>query len=322
MREIARGREESEQRYFEHLHVNDNKCILISFHLVQKKLREGIQAKDNQVVTYPLKPIGYIKSCFSQRNGTPRQPLLVKNARSTLTLRAELTEDFLCGLEDFSHCWILYMFHQNTDFQKVWGATYEGVRGKIRVPRLNGAKRGVFATRSPHRPCPIGLSVAKVVSVEGDTVTFAGADIVDGSPVLDIKPYVPFCDSVKDATAPSWVDAAIDNDPLQALHVELSPTVREQLHSSWQASTSTLFSDFDAFVNFVKEALSRDIRSVAQRIKVPGRERQGLEQTTLAPTSPCSEGKWHVILDTIDISYDIHADTNKIIIHSSKPITN
>jgi tRNA-Thr(GGU) m(6)t(6)A37 methyltransferase TsaA len=294
----------------------------VSSSLLQKKLRESVQGKDSQLVTYPLKPIGYIRSCFSQRNGTPRQPLLVKNARSTLTLRAELTEDFLCGLEDFSHCWILYMFHENTDFQKVWNATYDGVRGKIRVPRLNGAKRGVFATRSPHRPCPIGLSVAKVVSVEGGTVTFAGADIVDGSPVIDIKPYVPFCDAVKGAVAPSWVDAAIDDDPLQALHVELSPTVREELHTSWQSSTSTLFSEFDAFLNFVMEALSRDIRSVAQRIKVPRRERQGLEQTALSSTVACTEGKWHVILDTIDISYDIDNDTNTIIIHSSKPITN
>lgn len=76
-----------------------------------------------------------------------------------------------------------------------------------RVPRLDGGKLGAFATRSPHRPCPIGLSVARVVGVEGRTLVLGGADIVDGSPVLDIKPYVPFADVVPSASAPHWVAA-------------------------------------------------------------------------------------------------------------------
>lgn len=78
-----------------------------------------------------------------------------------------------------------------------------------RVPRLDGGKMGAFATRSPHRPCPIGLSVARVLGVEGRSLLLGGADIVDGSPVLDIKPYVPFCDDVSGATAPQWVVARV-----------------------------------------------------------------------------------------------------------------
>jgi tRNA (Thr-GGU) A37 N-methylase len=74
---------------------------------------------------------------------------------------------------------------------------------------LDGDKLGVFATRSPHRPCPIGLSVAQVVSVHGRTLVLGGADIVDGSPVLDVKPFVPFCDNVPAASAPAWVAAKV-----------------------------------------------------------------------------------------------------------------
>lgn len=263
---------------------------------------------------YPLQPIGFLKSCFTQRNGTPRQPLLVHHSRSSLTLRNELSSDFLEGLEMFSHCWILYMFHKNTDFQKVWETSYDRIKGKIRVPRLNGAKLGVYSTRSPHRPCPIGLSVARIVSVVGKTVIFAGADIVDGSPILDLKPYVPFCDHVKDAIAPEWVDAATSNDPLRSLEVTITKSAMEDLSSCWKKRPHTLYDSLDDFVAFIEEALSRDIRSVTQRIKVPGREEQGLVQSRLHAHQP-DRGMWHVIFDGIDICYDITKD-NKAIVYS------
>jgi tRNA-Thr(GGU) m(6)t(6)A37 methyltransferase TsaA len=156
-------------------------------------------------VAFPLRPIGLLRSCFSRRNGTPRQPLLVPAARAALTLRADLSPDFLQGLAGYSHCWVLYVFHENTDLQRLWQAGSGGVRAKIRVPRLNGGRLGVLATRSPHRPCPVGLSVAEIVGVQGSTLILGGADIVDGTPVLDIKPYVAFCDAVPGATAPHWV---------------------------------------------------------------------------------------------------------------------
>ena len=75
------------------------------------------------------------------------------------------------------------------------------------MPRLNGARRGVLATRSPHRPTPLGLSVARVRSVRGRVLELAGLDCVDGSPVLDVKPFLPFCDAPADATAPDWAQA-------------------------------------------------------------------------------------------------------------------
>lgn len=83
--------------------------------------------------------------------------------------------------------------------------TLKGFKGKIKPPRLNGLKWGALATRTPHRPNPIGLSLCKIVKVEDGCILLGGADIVDGSPVLDIKPYVPFCEALPSGIAPSWV---------------------------------------------------------------------------------------------------------------------
>ena len=80
-------------------------------------------------------------------------------------------------------------------------------RAAAQVPRLNGARRGVLATRSPHRPTPLGLSVARVRAVRGRVLELAGLDCVDGSPVLDVKPFLPFCDAPPGATAPDWAQA-------------------------------------------------------------------------------------------------------------------
>jgi tRNA-Thr(GGU) m(6)t(6)A37 methyltransferase TsaA len=286
----------------------------------EKKLREATigGGKEEGNDAYPLKHIGLLRSCFSQRNGTPRQPLLVSSAISVLTLRKELSADFLEGLEGFSHCWVLYMFHQNTDFQKVWDTSYVGVRGKIRVPRKNGEKLGVFSTRSPHRPCPIGLSVARIVSVKGNTVTFAGADIVDGSPVLDIKPYVPFCDHVPTAFAPHWVDSEIEDDPLQSMDVHVSPQALQDIENSWRRNPRSLYDSFEAVICFIKEVLSRDFRSVTQRIKVPKREEQGLQLAALHGNVPGPQ--WHVILDGMDICYDIEMDNHRLVVYSCQLI--
>lgn len=95
-------------------------------------------------------------------------------------------EHSLEGLEEYSHMWVLYHFHKND-------ATH--IRAKVAPPRLNGLRTGVFATRSPHRPSPIGLSLVKIEQVEDRTVYFSGVDMVDGTPVLDIKPYIPQYDS-------------------------------------------------------------------------------------------------------------------------------
>lgn len=153
---------------------------------------------------YSFKPIGVIHSCFKEKFGVPRQPGLVKGAHGELELfppfdRAEA----VAGLEAFSHLWITFVFHHCIE---------DEVRLSVRPPRLGGNKRlGVFATRSTHRPNPIGLSVVALEGIrqeQGRTrLLLSGLDLVEGTPVLDIKPYLPYVDAVAAARAGYAQDA-------------------------------------------------------------------------------------------------------------------
>jgi len=144
--------------------------------------------------------IGTLHSCFSRRNGTPRQPALVPAARAQLTLRRGVPADALSGLDGFSHAWVLYVFHANTNLH----VPDERFKARVAVPRLDGGTRGVFATRTPHRPNAIGLSLGRLLSVDArrGVVLFQGLDLVDNTPVLDIKPYVRTAQPPPQALAP------------------------------------------------------------------------------------------------------------------------
>ena len=142
---------------------------------------------------YEFEPIGLIETPFKERFGTPRQPSLVPSSWGVLRLRAGLNlYGSLEGLAGFSHAWLIFVFHENQN---------KMVRAKIHPPRLEGAKMGLFATRTPHRPNPIGLSAVKIEKVEDNVVYFSGVDLVDGTPILDLKPYLPSSDSLPDALA-------------------------------------------------------------------------------------------------------------------------
>ena len=145
-----------------------------------------------------MKQIATIRNDFSSKFGVPRQPGLVPEVISTVVFEPEYrVAEALRGIEGYSHLWVIWRFHQAE--RENWSPT-------VRPPRLGGNERvGVFATRSPFRPNPIGLSVVKLVAVERDerlgmVLRISGADMVDGTPVLDIKPYLPYADSVPEAT--------------------------------------------------------------------------------------------------------------------------
>jgi tRNA-Thr(GGU) m(6)t(6)A37 methyltransferase TsaA len=141
-------------------------------------------------------PIGTISSCYKEKFGIPRQAGLVPEARATLQLLAPFNRaEAVQGLEAFSHVWLVFVFHQN--LRSTWKAT-------VRPPRLGGNQRlGVFATRSPFRPNSIGLSAVKLerLEVSGSRIVLhlKGVDLLDGTPVLDIKPYLPYADCITDA---------------------------------------------------------------------------------------------------------------------------
>ncbi|XP_046901394.1 tRNA (adenine(37)-N6)-methyltransferase [Hypomesus transpacificus] len=141
-------------------------------------------------------PIGYISSCFSLKSGTPRQPTLCGASRATLQVQQSLfsnPEHSLVGLEQFSHVWVIFLFHKNGQLS---------CKAKVKPPRLNGQRVGVYSTRSPHRPNALGLSLARLDRVCGDILHLSEIDMIDGTPVLDIKPYIPDYDSPHSRTYP------------------------------------------------------------------------------------------------------------------------
>ncbi|CAJ1052429.1 tRNA (adenine(37)-N6)-methyltransferase [Xyrichtys novacula] len=134
-------------------------------------------------------PIGHISSCFSLKNGTPRQPTICGPSRAELQIQQKVfnnPEHSLVGLEQYSHVWIIFLFHKNGHLS---------YKAKVKPPRLNGQRVGVFSTRSPHRPNAIGLTLAKLDKIVGDTLHLSDIDMIAGTPVLDIKPYIPDYDS-------------------------------------------------------------------------------------------------------------------------------
>lgn len=148
-----------------------------------------------------LRPIGVVRTPHRERHGTPRQAHLPAGGhREPQGVRLELfehavPEHSLQDLDGFSRVWILAWLHLN-----------QGWKPRVVPPRGPRQPRGVFATRAPHRPNPIGLSVAEVVRVEPPVVHLVALDLLDGTPVLDVKPYLPFADAFSDARA-GWVEA-------------------------------------------------------------------------------------------------------------------
>ena len=148
-----------------------------------------------------IKVIARIKTDFPEKFGIPRQSNVVAELKGRIVFEPEFRNpDMVRGLEEFSHIWLIWQFSKNLDGEgkSRWSPT-------VRPPRLGGNTRmGVFATRSPFRPNPLGLSVVAIDRIELDTaegpvIYVKGADMVDGTPIYDIKPYVPYVDSIPEA---------------------------------------------------------------------------------------------------------------------------
>ena len=161
-----------------------------------------------------LTPIAHIRSDFSEKFGIPRQSGLVEELTAAVVFEPEYRDpSALRGLEGFSHLWLIWEFSRS----RGWSPT-------VRPPRLGGNKRlGVFATRSPFRPNPIGLSCVRLVEVRqdralGPVLVVAGADLMDGTPIYDVKPYLPYADCKPDAVGgfaaqPKGADLTVDCPP-------------------------------------------------------------------------------------------------------------
>jgi len=166
----------------------------------QSRLSKMNRTEDEKTV-FTFETIGIIRSCFKEKFGIPRQPGLVSQATAVLEIFHPYDrEEAFRGLEDFSHIWIVFVFHASLNENR------EKLRLSVRPPRLGGNTRtGVFATRSGFRPSPIGISAVELEKIsrdDGKTRLFLkGIDLLDGTPVLDIKPYLPYADSIPHAQA-------------------------------------------------------------------------------------------------------------------------
>ncbi len=211
--------------------------------------------------SWEFRPIGVIESCFKEKFGIPRQPGLARSAPAVI--RLDKKDPFLAQslrrLEEFSHLWVIYVFHEHGS--RNW-------KPSIRPPRLGGAEKvGVLASRSPHRPNPIGLSAVELVKVDlddpaGVAIHVRGGDFLDGSPVLDIKPYLPYADSIPEASA-GWADEPITKTP-----VEFTALAEEKIAASENA---------EQLRTMITEVLELDPRPAFQKRRMP-------------PTSPEAQG--------------------------------
>lgn len=142
------------------------------------------------MLTLQLEPVAILESCYKEKFGTPRQGVLSPQSHGLLKMQKPYTDfSFIQDLNLHSHLWLIGVFHLNKETPK----------SKVRVPRLLGSKISVFATRSPHRPNPLSLSLVKIRHIEPGGIYISGLDLVDGTPIYDIKPYLPEYDICLDA---------------------------------------------------------------------------------------------------------------------------
>jgi len=201
-----------------------------------------------------LTPIGTLRTCFREKFGVPRQAGMMSEARGVLKLGPDPAYTAaLNHLSEFSHVWLVYLFHKNGP--QPW-------RPVIEPPRIDAAKSmGVFASRSPHRPNPIGLSAVKLEFIDleavgGIEIHLSGLDILDGTPVLDVKPYLPYADKIDEANA-GWATAEIER-----YSVEFSD-------ASLAAIDAATGKDHPRLRELIQQMLELDPRPTSQRKAAP-----------------------------------------------------
>ena len=171
-----------------------------------------------------ITPIAYIHNDFKEKFGIPRQSGIIKKVESRIVFEGEYkNEEALRGLEDYDYIWLIFGFSKNHN--RPFNAT-------VKPPRLGGHKKmGVFATRSPFRPNNLGLSSVKINKIEEGVIYVGGADLLDGTPIFDIKPYVPFADAHVDARA-----GFVDENPWRTLEVDFPENLLSEIPESKRES--------------------------------------------------------------------------------------
>lgn len=200
--------------------------------------------------------IGVIKSPWKEKFAVPRQPGLIEDGGGELHLLPPYNQqEAVRGLDAFSHLWLLFVFHQTMD---------GGWRPTVRPPRLGGnARMGVFATRSTFRPNPIGMSLVELKTIrceKGQVILDLGSlDLVDGTPIVDIKPYLPFAEAIPQARA-----GFAQNAPAAEMPVRFSELAQQQLARHQQR--------YPQLARFISQVLAQDPRPAYRKGEEPERE--------------------------------------------------
>lgn len=169
-------------------------------------------------MNYPISPIGHILTPFSQKFAIPRQGLSLSPAKGSVVFSKEIdVVQATDGIDAFSHLWLLFLFHENLA---------QGFKAKVRPPRLGGNKKiGVFASRSSFRPNGIGMSLVKNLGLHNNQLLVEGVDLLNKTPIVDIKPYLPYADAVPKASA-----GYANDKPSNTLTVKFSAPAQQQLN--------------------------------------------------------------------------------------------
>jgi tRNA-Thr(GGU) m(6)t(6)A37 methyltransferase TsaA len=226
-----------------------------------------------------VKPIGTVNSIYRLCVGTPRQGLLAPDARGRIQLAKfgdAKTGDAVIGLEGYSHIWVLFCFHLNTQSKNS-----KRVKTKVAPPALGGKKVGILATRTPHRFNPIGITLCRLDKIEKKNnevvLHVSGLDLVDGTPIFDIKPYVPFYDSVdvNNVKLPPWVPEGLST----RRNVTITQLAQEELKNLLQKNSEalqfygkkhgdkSLEGTVDVVTECIRQVLAVDVRSSYQTKK-------------------------------------------------------
>lgn len=221
-------------------------------------------------MTDNITPIGHIITPFSQKFGIPRQGTNLSVAKGTIVFAEHINVIDACeGIMQFSHLWIIFQFHQNI---------HKGWTSKVRPPRLGGnMKAGVFATRSSFRPNGLGMSVVKLVEFSKASLLVEGVDMLSGSPIIDIKPYISYADSIPNAD--SGYAAEVPSSPL-ALSFDKTALSDLQKFSAANADLYTL----------IETSLAADPRPAYKKNKR-------------------DEKQYHIRLYNIDITFRVEQNT-------------
>uniref|UniRef100_A0A8W7PNR6 TsaA-like domain-containing protein n=1 Tax=Anopheles coluzzii TaxID=1518534 RepID=A0A8W7PNR6_ANOCL len=281
--------------------LNDYRCDGCREKQQQNGQRQDMEGATNEddadVCTF--KPIGVIKTVFNEKRAVPRQASLATALLSRIDISPKTFNNpghSLDGLENFSHLWIIYYFHRNPNHAKA----------KVAPPRLGGERVGVFSTRSPHRPCPIGLSLVQLDRVEDSKVYFLGTDMVDGTPVLDIKPYIPQYDVPVNLKEAEFLNSREAPDGEETTLTSLATALLSRIDISPKTFNNPAHS-LDGLENFshlwIIYYFHRNPNHAKAKVAPPrlGGERVGVFSTR-SPHRPCPIGLSLVQLDRVEDS--------------------